>query len=249
MKSKKWDADFFSSISDPSQLAPLFDVLPSVFFFAKDLQGKFTAINSPLLGMIGISKEEILGATDYDFFERDLADSYRREDMNVMESGEPVLNQTWWVPNVRTGDIHWYSSSKICLRSGDGRVIGIAGIMRPIEHTDELTADHRHMTAVAAHIETHFDEKLTLEELAEVAGCSTRHFQRVFKQIFKTSAIEHLLRVRIRHAIARLVETKDDLSTIAAECGFHDQSHFSNQFKRLRGMTPSAYRKQFEAMT
>ena len=57
--------------------------------------------------MIGISKEEILGATDYDFFERDLADSYRREDMNVMESGEPVLNQTWWVPNVRTGDIHW----------------------------------------------------------------------------------------------------------------------------------------------
>ena len=240
---------FFSSISDPSQLAPLFDVLPSVFFFAKDLQGKFTAINSPLLGMIGISKEEILGATDYDFFDRDLADSYRREDMNVMESGEPVLNQTWWVPNVRTGDVHWYSSSKICLRSRDGRVIGIAGIMRPIEHTDELTADHRHMTAVAAHIETHFDEKLTLEELAEVAGYSPRHFQRVFKQIFKTSAIEHLLRVRIRHAAARLVETKDDLSTVAAECGFHDQSHFSNQFKRLRGMTPSAYRKRFEATT
>ncbi len=130
--------------------------------------------------------------------------------MNVMESGEPVLNQTWWVPNVRTGDVHWYSSSKICLRSRDGRVIGIAGIMRPIEHTDELTADHRHMTAVAAHIETHFDEKLTLEELAEVAGYSPRHFQRVFKQIFKTSAIEHLLRVRIRHAAARLVETKDD---------------------------------------
>ena len=104
---QKMGRGFFSSISDPSQFAPLFHVLPSVFFFAKDLQGKFTAINSPLPGMIGISKEEILGATDYDFFDRDLADSYRREDMNVMESGEPVLNQTRWVPNVRTGDIHW----------------------------------------------------------------------------------------------------------------------------------------------
>ena len=249
MADSLWNSDFFSNIEDASQLAPLFDSLPNVFFFAKDIQGRFTAINAPLLAMIGVSREEILGATDYDFFDRDLADSYRKEDMNTMESGTPVLNQPWWVPNVQTGDIHWYHSSKICLRSGDGRVVGIAGIMRPIESSDDLTADHRHMTAVAAHMETHFDEKLTLEELAQVAGCSTRHFQRVFKQIFKTSAIEHLLRVRIRHAAARLIETRDDLGSIATDCGFHDQAHFSNQFRRLRGMTPSAYRKQFGSMT
>lgn len=245
MTNKQWDREFFSDLKDPSQLAPLFDYLPEVFFFSKDLQGHFTAINSPLLGMIGVTREEILGATDYDFFDRDLADAYRSEDMRVIETGEPVLNEPWWVPNVRTGDIHWYYSSKICLRSTNERAIGIAGIMRPIESTTELTSDHLHMTLVASHMETHYAARLTVETMAEIAKCSTRHFQRVFKQVFKTSAMEHLMRVRIRHAASHLVETRDSLGTIAIECGFYDQAHFSNQFKRLRGLTPSAYRKRF----
>jgi PAS domain S-box-containing protein len=248
MTGKQWNAEFFSDIGDPSQLAPLFNSLPEVFFFAKDLQGRFTAINNPLLRMIGVAREEVLGATDYDFFDRDLADAYRSEDMTVMETGEPVLNELWWVPNIKTGDIHWYYSSKICLRSIDERAIGIAGIMRPIGNVGELTSDLRQMSSVASYIETHYAERLTVENMAEVAQCSPRHFQRVFKRVFKTSALEHLMRTRIRHAASDLIETHNSLGTIALGCGFYDQAHFSNQFKRLRGVTPSAYRKQFKGL-
>ena len=206
MTGKQWNAEFFSDIGDPSQLAPLFDSLPEVFFFAKDLQGRFTAINNPLLRMIGVAREEVLGATDYDFFDRDLADAYRSEDMTVMETGEPVLNELWWVPNIKTGDIHWYYSSKICLRSIDERAIGIAGIMRPLGNVGELTSDFRQMSSVASYIETHYAERLTVENMAEVAQCSPRHFQRVFKRVFKTSALEHLMRSQRLNLFQNILE-------------------------------------------
>ncbi|MEM9281262.1 MAG: AraC family transcriptional regulator [Verrucomicrobiota bacterium] len=240
-----FDDDFFSSDVNPEALLPLFNALPSVFFFAKDLEGRFTAMNNALLAMIGVSPDEVLGATDYDLFDHDLAESYRAEDRQVVESGHSVLNAPWWVPNLTTGDIHWYSSSKIPIRNQDHTIIGVAGVMRPMEDTAELTTEHRAMTEIAAYIEKHFDQRLTVEHLAEVTGHSKRNFQRVFKRIFKSTPIEHLARVRIRQAAIRLAESEDSLAAIAVDCGFHDQAHFSNQFKRLRGMTPSDYRSRF----
>tara|TARA_R110002096_G_scaffold21440_4_gene69507 strand:+ start:360 stop:1103 length:744 start_codon:yes stop_codon:yes gene_type:complete len=240
-----WDMKYFSRVEDIGQFAPLFDVLPGVFFFAKDKEGRFTAMNAPLLAMMGASSDEVLGGTDYEFFDRDLADAYRQEDLAVMESGDPVINEPWWVPNVKTGDIHWYCASKVSLKNDQNEVIGIAGIMRPIEDATELSIDHRQMTHVGDYIESHYDERLTIEQLAEVAKLSPRHFQRIFKRVFRTGPIEHLMRVRIRAGASRLIETKDSLSNIAIDCGFYDQAHFSNQFKRHRGMTPSDYRAHF----
>tara|TARA_R110000850_G_scaffold55417_1_gene131071 strand:+ start:1182 stop:1925 length:744 start_codon:yes stop_codon:yes gene_type:complete len=242
-----WDTNYFSAVKDPGQLAPLFDVLPDVFFFAKDKEGRFTAMNAPLIAVIGVSSDEVLGATDYDFFDHDLADAYRQEDLALMESGKSVVNEPWWVPNVKTGHIHWYCASKVSLKNDQGQVIGIAGIMRPIEDTTELSTDHRQMTEVAAYIESHYDERLTVEQLAEVAELSPRHFQRIFNRVFKTGPIEHLMRVRISISAAQLIGSKDSLSTIAINCGFYDQAHFSNQFKRHRGTTPSDYRAHFSA--
>ena len=240
-----WDADYFSHLGNPDQFSPLFDALPGVFFFAKDREGRFTAMNGPLLVMMGASREEIIGATDYDFFDRDLADAYRREDQRVMDSGEPVVNATWWVPNVSTGDIHWYQSSKIPLRDESEDVTGIAGIMREHEGSRDLGREHRQVTKAANYVESHFGQRLTISHLASVAGLSPRHFQRVFQRVFRTGPTEHILRVRIRKAAARLVESRDPIARIAIEAGFCDQSHFTNQFRRFRGMTPSDYRRRY----
>ena len=247
MASGIWDADFFSELGNPEQFSALFDTLPGVYFFAKDRDGRFTAINGPLLVMMGTSQETIIGATDYDFFDRDLADAYRREDQRVMDSGESVLNAAWWVPNVATGDIHWYHSSKIPLRDRRDEIAGIAGIMREFEGSQDLGREHCRITMVANYIETHFGERLTIASLASVAGLSPRHFQRVFQRVFHTGPTEHVLRVRVRKAAARLVESNDPIARISIEAGFCDQSHFTNQFRRFRGMTPSEYRRRYRS--
>lgn len=240
-----WDDDFFGMIGNPNQFAPLYDALPEVFFFAKDRKGRFTAMNHALLSMMGVERNSVIGATDFDFFDRDLAESYRREDQKVMDTGEPVINATWWVPNVATGDIHWYRSTKVPLRDESNEIAGVAGIMAEFEGGQELTREHRRVTAAANYVETHFSERLSVSDLAAVAGLSPRHFQRVFKRVFRTGPTEHVLRVRIRKAAARLAESRDSLSRIAIESGFCDQSHFTNQFRRLRGVTPSEYRRRY----
>ena len=246
MPSPSWSPEFFGELGNAAQLAPLIDALPSAFFFSKDVEGRFSGINHALLNALGIrTPDEIIGRTDFDFFDRDLAEAYRREDTEIMKSGRPVSNRLWWVPNVSTGDLHWYHSTKIALQNDAGKTIGIAGIMRELENSAELTAEHQLMTDVARHIEKDFREKLTVTDLAKIAGLSERQFQRVFKRIFHTGPIEHLLRVRVRVAAARLLNTSDSLADIAFDCGFYDQSHFTNQFRRFRGMSPARYRKAF----
>jgi PAS domain S-box-containing protein len=246
MPSPNWDQPFFAGLADPTQLSPLLDALPGAFFFAKDRDGRFTAMNQALLDALGIKNaHEVLGKTDFDFFDDDLADAYRAEDEKVMTTGQPVINELWRVPNVATGDSHWYHATKVPLTSTPGTPIGIAGIMRQLEDATELTADHSHMSDVAQHIETHYHDKLTVKSLATIAGLSERQFQRVFKRVFRTTPIEYLNRVRVRVAGKKLLESNATLADIAFDCGFCDQSHLTNQFRRFRGTTPSQYRKSF----
>ena len=248
MPASPWNQEFFGELGNASQLAPLLDALPSAFFFCKDTEGRFCGINRTLLKALGVdTPEQILGHRDYDFFDRDLADAYRKEDAEVMASGKPVVNRLWWVPNITTGDIHWYHATKIPLCNGAGETIGIAGIMHELEDTTELTAECQLMTKVARHIEIHYGEKLTITNLAALTGLSERQFQRVFKRIFHAGPTEHLLRVRTRVATMRLLKTDDSLAEIAFDCGFYDQSHFTNQFRRFRGMSPARYRKAYAA--
>ncbi|MEM7147088.1 MAG: AraC family transcriptional regulator [Verrucomicrobiota bacterium] len=246
MATPNWNEPFFAQLANPAQLGTLLDTLPGAFYFAKDKQGRFTAINQALLDALGIADaNQVLGKTDHDFFDSDLADAYRTEDEQVMTTGQPVVNELWWVPNVATGDIHWYCATKVPLTGPSAKPIGIAGIMRQLEDATELTADHQQMTRVAEHIATHYADKLTVDDLAKIAGLSPRQFQRVFKRVFRTGPIEHLARIRVRAAARDLLESQKSLSEIALDCGFCDQPHFTNQFRRFQGTTPSQYRKTF----
>lgn len=246
MRSATWNEAFFADLLNPAQFSLLIDALPDAYFFAKDCEGKFVAMNRALLDALGgQDANEVLGRSDYDFFPHDLADAYRSEDQAVIDSKRPVMNQIWYVPNVTTGDLNWVVSNKIPLFGQAEEVLGVAGMMRDWEPSENDAAEHRNMTEVARYMERHFVEKLTVEQLAQRSGLSVRQFQRVFRRIFRMGPIEHLSRIRIRSACTRLATTEESLSEIAMECGFYDQSHFSNQFRRFKGISPSHYRKRF----
>ncbi|MEM1296854.1 MAG: AraC family transcriptional regulator [Verrucomicrobiota bacterium] len=246
MRSANWNEAFFADLLNPAQFSLLIDALPDAYFFAKDCEGRFVAMNRALLSALGGQEaDEVLGRCDYDFFPHDLADAYRAEDELVIESRQPVVNQVWYVPNVSTGDLNWYVSNKIPLLDRNEKVFGVAGMMRGWEPSAEDAAEHRKMTEVARFMELHFAEKLSVEQLAKRSALSVRQFQRVFRRVFRLGPIEHLARIRIRSACSQLAETDRSLSEIAIECGFYDQSHFSNQFRRVKGVSPSRYRKRF----
>lgn len=56
----------------------------------KDRQGRFTYVNQRLCDTLNLPREKIIGKTDFDLFPRDLAEKYRQDDLQVLETGAPL---------------------------------------------------------------------------------------------------------------------------------------------------------------
>ena len=97
---------------------------------------------------------------------------------------------------------------------------------------------------ICEYIESHLDEKLSLETLAAMAGRSTHHFARAFRQSVGMPPHGYLLRRRLEHVEQLLRDTQLPLTEIALAVGFSDQSHLARHFRRLTGMPPSLARLQ-----
>jgi AraC family transcriptional regulator len=91
-------------------------------------------------------------------------------------------------------------------------------------------------------ISARFSEALNLSLIAAAVGCSPFHLHRMFKLATGTTIHQHLLRVRLRHALERVLETRQPLATVALEVGFASQSHLGDSFRSEFGMSPGALR-------
>lgn len=87
-----------------------------------------------------------------------------------------------------------------------------------------------------------FTEPLKIEEIARELGVSPDHLARQFREAFRCSIADYIRRCRVQCAVQSLPDLHTSLAEIALRCGFYDQSHFCRVFKRVTGMTPSAWR-------
>ena len=95
---------------------------------------------------------------------------------------------------------------------------------------------------VREYIEQHLAESISTDALARIAGLSTGHFNRAFKQSTGDSPHHYIIRKRVTIAKDLLVHTNRILADIALDTGFADQSHFSRTYVAVTGETPSACR-------
>jgi AraC-like DNA-binding protein len=86
-------------------------------------------------------------------------------------------------------------------------------------------------------------ERLTLDELAAVAGLSPFHFQRQFKRAHHATPQQMLMALRLFEAKRRLA-AGDAPADVAAACGLTDQAHLTRAFARRYGVTPARYQQQ-----
>lgn len=104
------------------------------------------------------------------------------------------------------------------------------------------------LMAACTHMETHYDEQITLDTLADTAQMSKYHFIREFSKEYGLTPYQYLETIRIGHA-KQLLEHGLPALDAAMRIGFVDQSHFSKFFKRLIGLTPGQYRDIFHRST
>jgi AraC-like DNA-binding protein len=87
---------------------------------------------------------------------------------------------------------------------------------------------------------TRFADPLSLDTIARAAACSPFHLARIFRRHSGLSLHQYRQRLRLREALRRLVEGKEELSKLALELGFASHSHFTDAFRLAYGLPPSA---------
>lgn len=103
----------------------------------------------------------------------------------------------------------------------------------------------RECELVRRYIDNHFKENLRLDELAAVAHINKYYLSHAFQKQFGTSPISYLISRRIQESRYLLTDTDHSLSQIAHILGFSSLSYFSQSFRRLEGVSPMEYRRQY----
>ena len=98
-----------------------------------------------------------------------------------------------------------------------------------------------------AYIERNLNQPLNREQVAAAIGMSASRLSHILKEEENESYSEILTRFRMEHGRKLLIEGDDAISSIAMECGYCDQSHFTKVFQKTFGASPKLYRDQYRS--
>lgn len=106
------------------------------------------------------------------------------------------------------------------------------------------TQDHNNLRLIQMlhYINEHYQEKISLQEIADAACIGTRECIRCFKKCLQTTPFQYLLEYRIDAAANMLLHSEASITEIAMQTGFESSSHFSRTFKQYMQCTPKQYR-------
>ena len=114
----------------------------------------------------------------------------------------------------------------------------LPGLFEPGSDSTERVARY------AARLKTQFFRQETLNDAARSVGLGCRQFSELFRKLTGESWRQHVLGLRLKHAMGLLLDTDRSISAVAFESGFDDLSNFHHIFKTTHGCSPLAYRKQ-----
>ena len=155
-----------------STLQNIIDGSPA-FIFLKDKDGRFITINKLLEKSLGMKREELKGKTDYDIFPKEIADYYRKNDRQVLETKQPI--QTEEAFDSPDGKKYTLLANKFPLFNSSGKVIATCSISLDIterkkaevelkQRTEQLEQTQRRLEDKAAEVEEYATR---MEELVE----------------------------------------------------------------------------------
>ncbi len=117
-------------MSERDLLQSLLDNIPDSIYF-KDAERKFIKVNKTKASHSYVTKEDMIGKTDFDFFSEGDARKTNEDDRRVMETGKPIVNKTEKITD-KNGMERWVSVTKIPRYDTEGRIVGTMGISRDI---------------------------------------------------------------------------------------------------------------------
>lgn len=105
----------------------------------------------------------------------------------------------------------------------------------------------RRVEKVLQHMYAHFQDELSLEEVAGIASMSAVAFSRFFKRKTGKTFMDTLHDIRLGHASRMLIDSSNSISEVAFQCGFNNLSHFNRLFRKKKHCTPKEFRSTYSS--
>lgn len=120
-------------------------------------------------------------------------------------------------------------------------------LMEQSWHPESVTVSRKRMelAAVKEYLDEHFTEKLTLDELAEHFFINKFYLSKIFKETYGTTVNNYLISKRITRAKQLLRFTDMTVDEVGVAVGMGDANYFSRMFRKVEGISPREYRKQW----
>ena len=96
---------------------------------------------------------------------------------------------------------------------------------------------------VKHHLDSHYRQPLSLPELGKIFHYSPSHLNMLFRKQYHMPILKYILYKRIDLAEKMLQTTSLEVKQVAYQTGFNDPLYFSRMFRKIKGRSPSEYRK------
>ncbi len=129
----------------------------------------------------------------------------------------------------------------------------LSALMREIILHNDFTSSNfseqelvnaRRIRTMLEYIEEHYNEDITVDDLAATITASSSACLRCFHQMLHTTPMQYVKQLRIKKSADLLLTSKKSAKEIALMCGFNDISYFTRAFKETYGLTPKEYRRR-----
>ena len=232
---------------DVTMFEAIFQPLLDVYFYVKDIDGRWISCNTASLELLNKSKvSEVIGVKEEDFFPKKIAQDIRADDLSILNNAESVLDRVELISN-NYGELIWVNTNKIPIFNTDDKVIGIMGVTRPLVTQTDDAKKYQLFSGTIDYIRANLTKTIKISDLANVSNLSENQFRRKFRLEFGLPPQEFILRARLQAAAHLLRGDLKNISVVAMQSGFSDQSYFTRQFKKFFGETPKDYRKAWKS--
>jgi len=148
----------------------LLDTIPDLIWL-KDVEGNYLSCNATFERFFGAKQHEIVGKSDYDFVDKELADFFRKNDLIAMEAEKPSNNEEW-ITFADNGYRALLLTTKMPMHDSEGKIIGILGLGRDITELRQAEeAIQKRLVALTKPLKTGavaFDELFNLEDVQQL---------------------------------------------------------------------------------
>ena len=115
--------------------------------------------------------------------------------------------------------------------------------------TGQKDHNDKDILRVQKFIEENFQERITVDELADMVNTSRRSFERKFKKATNNTPVEYMQRVRIEAAKRSFEASRKNVAEVMYDVGYTDTKAFRDLFKKITGLTPVEYRNKYNKMS